>query len=97
MKIRMPNGQEKEADDIDFSVVSEGWNEYTLSDGTRMKIKLVVHGVVRTEDHDPMTGDPVYAVKTQNVLHVMAPEELKKLPQGQKPPEKPEGRDPSFI
>jgi hypothetical protein len=80
MRIRRPDGREIEAEDIDFDTIKEDWNEYKLEDGSTLKIKLIVTGIIRTSNHDPMTGDPVYQVKSTNVVRVVVPEELKRLP-----------------
>ncbi len=80
MKIHAPDGRMVEAEDVDFDVVREEWNEYKLKDGTVLKIKLVVGSVIRTEDYNPMTGDPNYMVQTTNVVKAIVPEKLKRLP-----------------
>ena len=85
MKVRLPDGREIEAMDVDFETVKEDWNEYKLEDGTILKFKTIVSSIVRTEEYDPMTGDPVYHVRSTNVLRVKVPEELKRLPGARKP------------
>ena len=84
MKVRLPDGREIEAMDVDFETVKEDWNEYKLEDGTILKFKTIVSSIVRTEEYDPMTGDPVYHVRSTNVLRVKVPEELKRLPGARK-------------
>jgi hypothetical protein len=71
--------------DVDFETVREDWNEYRLEDGTILKFKTIVSSIIRTEEHDPMTGDPVYHVRSTNILRVKVPEELKRLPTTAKP------------
>lgn len=78
--MRLPNGMEVEAIDVDFTTVNEDWNEYRLEDGTVLKFKTVVSSIIRTENYDPMTGDPVYHVRSTNLLRVKVPDELKRLP-----------------
>ena len=39
MKIRLPNGREVEAEQVDFEVVREDWNEYKLEDGTVLNLR----------------------------------------------------------
>jgi len=84
LKVRLPDGREIEAIDVDFETVKEDWNEYKLEDGTILKFKTIVSSIVRTEEYDPMTGDPVYHVRSTNVLRVKVPEELKRLPGARK-------------
>jgi len=85
VKIRLPNGREIEAMDVDFETVREDWNEYKLEDGTILKFKTIVSSIIRTEEYDPMTGDPVYHVRSTNILRVKVPEELKRLSTAAKP------------
>jgi len=91
LKVRLPNGRELEAMDVDFETVKEDWNEYTLEDGTVLKFKTVVSSIIRTEDYDPMTGDPVYHVRSTNLLRVKVPQEMKRLPAAKKPGREGEG------
>jgi hypothetical protein len=91
MKVRLPNGTEVEAMNVDFETVKEDWNEYKLTDGTILKFKTVVSNVIRTENYDPMTGDPVYHVRSTNILRVNVPSELKRLPASRKTGEADEG------
>nr|MBC8520613.1 hypothetical protein [Methanomicrobia archaeon] len=51
LKVRLPNGREIEAMDVDFETKKEDWNEYKLEDGTVLKFKTVVSSIIRTEDH----------------------------------------------
>ncbi len=85
MKIQAPDGRVIEAEDVDFDVVKEEWNEYRLKDGTVLKIKLVIGSVIRTEDYNPMTGDPTYLLQSTNVVKAVVPEKLKRLPAFKKP------------
>ena len=85
MKVRLPNGSEVEATNVDFETLNEEWNEYKLEDGTVLKFKTVVSSIIRTENYDPMTGDPVYHVRSTNILRVKVPDELKQLPASRKP------------
>lgn len=86
LKIRLPNRGEIEAMDVDFETIREDWNEYELEDGTVLKFKTIVSSIIRTEDYDPMTGDPVYHVRSTNILRVKVPEEMKRLPASAKKP-----------
>lgn len=83
--MRLPNGSEVEATNVDFETMKEDWNEYKLEDGTVLRFKTVVSSIIRTENYDPMTGDPVYHVRSTNILRVKAPDELKRLPASRKP------------
>jgi hypothetical protein len=93
MKVRLPNGSEVEATNVDFETLNEDWNEYKLEDGTVLKFKTVVSSIIRTENYDPMTGDPVYHVRSTNILRVKVPDELKQLPASRKPNNEDEGME----
>ena len=87
LKVRLPNRREIEAMDVDFETMKEDWNEYKLEDGTVLKFKTVVSSIIRTEDYDPMTGDPVYHVRSTNILRLKVSEEMKRLPASAKKPD----------
>jgi hypothetical protein len=71
----------QDGEEIDFDVIGEDWNTYQLKDGTILKVKLVLAGVVRLNNkYDPL-GNPVYMIKSTNVVRVMdVPGELKRKP-----------------
>jgi hypothetical protein len=66
--------------DLDFKEVEENWNTYTLSDGTTLKVKLVLRGVKRLKNFEP-DGSPIYVINTINVVRAVdIPSELKAKP-----------------
>ena len=70
----------KESADLDFKEIEENWNTYTLSDGTTLKVKLVLRGVKRLKNYEP-DGSPIYVINTINVLRAVGiPPELKAKP-----------------
>lgn len=76
-----------EADDIDFSEEKEYWNIYELSDGTTLKVKLVLRGVKRLKRYKP-DGTPIYLISSQQIVRSLnIPDEVK-----QKPKPEPESR-----
>jgi len=78
-KIRLvPNGPEKEAELIEIQQASEHWNQYLLSDQTVIKVKLVATEVWRVDDEWDPEGNPVYLVKSSNVITINATEELRR-------------------
>ena len=52
--------------DLDFKEIEENWNTYTLSDGTTIKVKLVLRGVKRLKRYEP-DGSPIYVINSINV------------------------------
>lgn len=74
------------AEDVDFEAIKEEWNEYKLSDGSKLKVKLVLIGVKRLKKYQP-DGKPIYIINSTNVVRVVdVPEKLKGKPSQRFPP-----------
>ena len=66
--------------ELDFTEVEEHWNVYQLSDGTKLKVKLIVRGVKRLNQFEP-DGTPVYLINSMNVVRAIdIPESVKAKP-----------------
>jgi hypothetical protein len=66
-----------EATEVQFQAPSEHWNEYLVDDGSVIKLKTVTSEVLRIEgEYDP-EGNPIYLVKSTNIVTVSAPEKLR--------------------
>ena len=77
---KLPMGALEGSADLDFKEVEENWNTYTLSDGTTLKVKLVLRGVKRLKNFEP-DGAPIYVINTINVVRAVdIPPELKAKP-----------------
>jgi hypothetical protein len=71
-------GRDVEATPIDVVTDREFWNEYQLHDGSLIKVKLIVTEILRVVgEYDP-EGNPVYIMKSGNVLTVNSPDALKR-------------------
>jgi hypothetical protein len=77
-QIRTPDGREIEATIIDINSSQENWNQYLLSDGTVVKLKVVATEAVRVDGEYDAEGNPIYFVKSTNVMNVIAPDNLRK-------------------
>ena len=77
-KFRLPNGNEVDAEEIVISQASEHWNEYLMEDGTAIRMKLVAVKAIRLVDQYDQSGNPIYFVKSTNIVSVKSPESLKK-------------------
>lgn len=66
--------------EVRFRSNKEEWNEYVLEDGTSLRMKAVVSEVVRLEGEYDVEGNPVYVVKSANMLVVKSPDNMKKKP-----------------
>ncbi len=75
--VMTPNGP-REGVVIGITSTHENFNEYMLEDGTVMKMKTIVSEVLREDGAWDRDGNPVYYVKSQNVLSVDSPEELRR-------------------
>ena len=70
-------GEEVEAEEIDFLSTGENWNSYQLSDGTVLRMRAIVGQVFRIPSRYDNDGNPLYVVKSSNILVVRSPEDLK--------------------
>ena len=78
---KIPYGKgEVDATELDFQTRKEDWNEYQLMDGTAIKMKLVVSDIFKVPDEYDNEGNPVYVVRSRNVLVVRSPDNLKRKP-----------------
>lgn len=78
-KIQVAPGEPpKDAELIEVQQSSEQWNQYLLGDGTVIKLKVVVTEVWRVENEYDADGNPVYLVRSKNVLAVTSPDNLRK-------------------
>lgn len=66
---------------IDFERVGvEKWNVYELSDGSVLRAKLEITGILRTDKYGP-DGEPLYVVNAQMIPRIKVPESLIKRQQ----------------
>ncbi len=63
--------------DLDFRTLREEWNEYETEDGSRIRVKLVVSEIIRTDRYDTQIDQPIYVVRSGNIVVTKAPDELK--------------------
>ncbi len=72
------DGKEYEAVRVEANQSTELWNQYLLDDGALLKLKTVVTELFRVKDLYDGSGNPVYVVKSGNIVTVIAPENLRK-------------------
>jgi len=65
---------------LDFEVGEESWNIYVLSDGTKLRQKLVLTFVIKIKDTYDQLGRPIYQPSFVNLFSVVAPENLRGEP-----------------
>ncbi len=66
------------AETVEFEADKEQWSSYILHDGSQLKVKAVVMEVARLEGVYDQKGDPVYLIQASQVMHVSAPESLRR-------------------
>lgn len=67
MKIKLGD-REVEADQVDIVSEAEPANEYTLADGAVVRLKTVAHSVYKIRGEKDQDGNPVYYVRSQNIV-----------------------------
>lgn len=77
-KKRVPyQGSEVEATPVTPTSTSEHWNQYLLEDGSVVRMKLVATEFLKIDDEYDAEGNPVYVIRSTNVVAVESPDELK--------------------
>jgi hypothetical protein len=74
----LPGQPPKDAQLVEVSNASETWNQYLLTDGTVLKLKVIVTEIWRLEGEYDNDGNPLYVVRSGNVLAVNAPDEVRR-------------------
>ena len=69
-------GKQEQAIRIGFKIKEEEWNNYNLDDGTSMRMKTVVTDVVRLVSKIRKDGQPIYLVRSTNLVETVAPDNL---------------------
>lgn len=63
------------ADEVDYEPLRETWNEYRASDGTLLRMKLVVSKILRLDERNEQ-GEPIYLITSSNIVSASVPPEL---------------------
>lgn len=71
-------GKEVEATPVRYKSIREEWNEYDLEDGSTLRMKTIVSDVVCIPNEYDKENNPVYVVKSTNMVVVNSPDHLKK-------------------
>jgi len=71
---------DREVDGVPISIdhMREEWNQYVLSDQTLLKARLIVTEVIRLVDEFTPEGDPVYVIKSANIVATECPPDLRR-------------------
>ena len=71
-------GKQVEATPVKFRNIREEWNEYDLEDGSTIRMKTIVSDVVCVPDEYDQENNPIYVVRSTNMVVVNSPDHLKK-------------------
>lgn len=69
MKITLGD-QVVEGEAMQFTAIEDPWILYKVSDGTVLKLKVVVSDIIKLPGTDPITGFPQYMIRSSNILAV---------------------------
>ncbi len=75
---------EKDPQEVPFRVIKEEWNEYTLDDGRKLKLKGSPASFLKLDQTDP-SGKPLIQVKLKLIYDLTPPappNEIKDIPPG---------------
>ncbi len=69
---------------VNFKPLREEWSDYSLSDGTVLRVRVVLSKVTRMLNPDSSmafgpTGEPLYFLQSANVVQVLSPNEYSQL------------------
>lgn len=56
------------AEDIDFEVENDHWTDVKLADGTVIKMKMNIIRILKINEHNPLTGEPIYHVESAGIV-----------------------------
>lgn len=76
-------GNEEEARRVYVNSMREEWNQYMLEDGTVLRMRTILHDVYRLSHKFTPDGDPIYVVKTSNIVSPDVPAGLKRRTDGE--------------
>lgn len=70
------NNEKIQGEQLEYKTLNEEWNKYEAEDGTTLKFKTVVSNIIRLSKYKP-NGEPIYVVKSTNLLEADVPDILK--------------------
>lgn len=70
-------GKDVTVEAMKFDAEREDWNIYKVEDGSTIKMKTVVTEIFRAEGEWTPEGDPLYHVKSANIMVADVPTELR--------------------
>ena len=78
VKKKVRFGQEMvDGEEVEFEPLAERWNEYRLSDGHLLKMKMAITKIFRLDKYNDV-GEPIYLVSSNTLLSASVRPELMK-------------------
>ncbi len=74
------DGKQFTGESVEIESSSEPFAQIVLADGTKVKVKLILLDAIRLDTHNDQ-GDPVYQFQFQQIIGIVAPDNLKRKPQ----------------
>ena len=68
-KVKLPTGM-ADGYEVPIIEVTERWSDITLEDGTVLRVKPNVLGVTRVDNQYDPEGNPLYALKSSQIMMV---------------------------
>src|SRR5947199_10727162 len=96
VKIVSPITQRQvDAEQIDFEAKAEPWTTHESADGTILRVRVILTGVMRIEGEYDQSGNPIYVVSSQTLIHANSSKKLLGTPTARDmPPDSPSGHGP---
>jgi hypothetical protein len=71
--VQGPDGtiDEKIGTIMEVTESKEPWSEYTLEDGTKIRIKQALVNIVKLDDEKAPNGDPILIIQAQQAMTVI--------------------------
>lgn len=80
-KMMYPDGVEGDGLEVQVVESTERWSEFTLEDGTKLRLKLVIAAFIRADNAFDGDGNPIYAVKGgPQINFISVPEKYRHRP-----------------
>lgn len=73
MKVKLGDGRDVNAIEVSFEIRREEWNDYELADGGQLRVKTVVHKILKVVDEDGKqvydgNGDPIMIARNNVII-----------------------------
>jgi hypothetical protein len=77
--VMLPTGEKAEAVEVQVEESTERWSEFTLQDGTIMRVKATILSAARIDGQYDQAGNPMYVTNVTPVMTIVnVPERYRK-------------------